>query len=126
MKVNNLNDTKQRWSLRKLSVGVCSVLLGMALLGASQTASADTTTVSPAQTTAVAVQPSAATNSQQATNVQNAMVPSNYANSLNGYRPGDAQSQALRNASYEGKAANVKDANLPVSNVKMYQHNGGA
>ena len=126
MKVNNLNDTKQRWSLRKLSVGVCSVLLGMALLGASQTASADTTTVSPAQTTAVAVQPSAATNSQQATNVQNAMVPSDYANSLNGYRPGDTQSQTLRNASYEGKTANVKNANLPVSNVKMYQHNGGA
>lgn len=39
------NHTKQRWGLRKLSVGVASVLLGFTFLGVqSQQALADTNT----------------------------------------------------------------------------------
>lgn len=86
MKNNQFSNAQQRWSLRKLSVGVCSVLLGMALIGAGSVASADTTTTAqPQQTTTVAVQPSAT--SRESYN-QNPVVPNNYANALAGFRPG--------------------------------------
>lgn len=45
--MRNISNAKQRWSLRKLSVGVCSVLLGMTIMGA-QTASANTNVQSSA------------------------------------------------------------------------------
>lgn len=123
MKNNQFNHAQQRWSLRKLSVGVCSVLLGMALLGASTVASADTTTAAQTQNATVAVQPSATT--RESYN-QNPVVPNNYATALQGFRPGQTESQTLHDVSQQGITANVKDASQPVSHVSMYQHNGGA
>lgn len=123
MKNNQFSNAQQRWSLRKLSVGVCSVLLGMALLGAGSVASADTTTAAQPQTTAVAVQPSATTRESYD---QNPVVPNNYATALQGFRPGQTESQNLRNVSQQGIADNVLNPNQPVSHVSMFQHNGGA
>lgn len=62
-------NKRQRFSLRKYSVGVCSVLLGTALFAAgAQSASADeaTTASGPAETAAPEATQPAATESSQA------------------------------------------------------------
>lgn len=62
------NNSKQRWSLRKMSVGLTSVLLGFIFLSGSQTAKADTVSSSEVeQSSAVLVQDKQANN--QNTNV---------------------------------------------------------
>lgn len=118
---NVFDHAKQRWSLRKLSVGVCSVLLGMTVMGgtaalADSTPSGSSTTPVTFQASSAAVQPAPADN-QSSEDYQNVVVPTGYANALNGFRPGQTQSQALANASQEGRAANTNNPNEDISQV---------
>lgn len=111
---------QQRWSLRKLSVGVCSVLLGLTAMGgtaafADSTPSNSSSTPVTFQTSSAAVQPSPA--DQSNSNYQNTVVPNGYASALDGFRPGETQSQALENVSQEGRTANTNDPNAPISQV---------
>lgn len=97
------NHTKQRWGLRKLSVGVASVLLGFTFLGVqSQQALADTNTTTGnvdglEQINGNQVVLAAG---QEATTVnQTPVVPNGYANAMNGFRPENGNTQAIINSS---------------------------
>ena len=128
----NLNsNVKQRWSLRKLSVGVASVLIGLTFFGGQQVASANGGT--PGQTnsqpnvtapspTATSSASSTISTDTRAYDAQSPVVPSGYATALQGFRPGPAgqtqtEPSALMHVSQEGKAADTNNPNQSVSLV---------
>ena len=122
--MKSMFNAKQRWSLRKLSIGVCSVLLGMTILGARQTASANTVTAAMAPTSA-AIVPSASNQTAYATQ-QDVYVPSGYASALVNFRPDEPSTQAQTyDVSNEGKRQNVTDPSQPISTVGLGMDGSG-
>lgn len=114
------DHSKQRWGLRKLSVGVASVLLGFTFMGVqAQQASADANTdnagtnetvTAPNQATAQSQVVLAASQNQQDNVSQNFVIPDGYANAMNGFRPNGANSTpAIISASTKGISENGGD-----------------
>lgn len=103
-------NTKQRFAIKKLTVGVASVLIGLSFMGLS--AHADTNDTANTQTLNVSqVQPASTQNLSQSAvqeTTQNPQVPSNYASAMQGFRPdpGATNGQALVDASSQGIAEN--------------------
>lgn len=128
--MKSMFNAKQRWSLRKLSIGVCSVLLGMTILGARQTASANTVTETSTATaamapTSAAIAPSASNQTAYATQ-QDVYVPSGYASALVNFRPDEPSTQAQTyDVSNEGKRQNVTDPSQPISTVELGMDGSG-
>lgn len=113
------DHSKQRWGLRKLSVGVASVLLGFTFMGVqAQQASADANTnagtnetvTAPNQATAQSQVVLVASQNQQDNVSQNFVIPDGYANAMNGFRPNGANSTpAIISASTKGISENGGD-----------------
>ena len=99
--MKSMFNAKQRWSLRKLSIGVCSVLLGMTILGARQTALANTA----AQKT-----PATPTNSQGTTDSVSASAALDAAkkNTASAQANLDSAQTALTNAQSSAQSQNTK------------------
>ena len=119
-KASMFDHSKQRWGLRKLSVGVASVLLGFTFMGVqAQQASADANTdnagtnetvTAPNQATAQSQVVLAASQNQQDNVSQNFVIPDGYANAMNGFRPNGANSTpAIISASTKGISENGGD-----------------
>lgn len=113
------DHTKQRWGLRKLSIGVASVLLGFTFMGVqAQNVSADTNTSTGDTDEAITTnnqqtngnQVVLAASQQNDTVNQTPVVPDGYADVMNGFRPNHGNSTpAIINASTEGIIANGGD-----------------
>lgn len=105
---------KQRWALRKLSVGVASVLVGLTFMGVNHQASADTTT-SQSSTTYQNLQETNDQQDLQAKQVVLANAPADQqeqANQANETAP--ANKQATTTA--DGEAAPQSEVQAPVTN----------
>lgn len=97
-------NSKQRFAIKKLTVGVASVLIGLSFMGLSAKAdqvSPQTQTLNVSQ-----IQPQSAQNLTQSavqdTNTTTAKVPSDYASAMQGFRPDTGNTQATVNAASEG------------------------
>ena len=128
------NHTKQRWGLRKLSVGVASVLLGFTFLGVqSQQALADTNTatgnVGSLATTAnqqISGNQVVLAAGQEATTVnQTPVVPNGYANAMNGFRPENGNTQAIINSSTDAIKENGGDLTTKFNRVGAQTDSNG-
>ena len=132
------NHTKQRWGLRKLSVGVASVLLGFTFLGVqSQQALADTNTatgnVDGLATTAnqqISGNQVVLAAGQEATTVnQTPVVPNGYANAMNGFRPKNGpengNTQAIINSSTDAIKENGGDPTTKFNKVGFQTDSNG-
>ena len=128
------NHTKQRWGLRKLSVGVASVLLGFTFLGVqSQQALADTNTatgnVDGLATTAnqqIGGNQVVLAAGQEATTVnQTPVVPNGYANAMNGFRPENGNTQAIINSSTDAIKENGGDLTTKFNRVGAQTDSNG-
>lgn len=118
-KASMFDHTKQRWGLRKLSIGVASVLLGFTFMGVqAQNVSADTNTSTGDTDEAITTnnqqtngnQVVLAASQQNDTVNQTPVVPDGYADVMNGFRPNHGNSTpAIINASTEGIIANGGD-----------------
>ena len=128
------SHTKQRWGLRKLSVGVASVLLGFTFLGVqSQQALADTNTatgnVDVLATTAnqqISGNQVVLAAGQEATTVnQIPVVPNSYANAMNGFRPENGNTQAIINSSTDAIKENGGDLTTKFNQVGAQTDSNG-
>ena len=120
-KASMFDHTKQRWGLRKLSIGVASVLLGFTFMGVqAQNVSADTNTSTGDTDEAITTnnqqtngnQVVLAASQQNDTVNQTPVVPDGYADVMNGFRPNiyhGNSTPAIINASTEGIIENGGD-----------------